>query len=133
VTPIWKQREKYQINGSRFEWSHATMNSQKASEIIDDIFVSIEKPIWIPQYNFEFDGVFHLLHRGFSLEQIKQFIKAFNEGIKTKIKDPSKKELPFDVLKQLRKSIQTADGGEDKNRAKKDTDLVENYDADFDF
>lgn len=101
ITPIWKEREKYNITGSNFEWSHATMDSKRAADIIDEIFLSIDSPTWVPQYNFEFDGIFHLLHRDFTTDQVKNFLGSFNRGIREKLQNPSQREISFNVIKEI--------------------------------
>lgn len=101
ITPIWKESDQYQIKGSQFEWSHATMDSKKACDWIDQIFCSVQNSIWLPQYNMEFFGVFHLLHRGLSVDQMKQFIQAFDAGVREKFTIPHSHEVSPDVVQQL--------------------------------
>jgi radical SAM PhpK family P-methyltransferase len=128
VTPIWQQREKYHITGAHFNWSHATMNWQEACDLIEEAFLTIETPLWVPQYNFEFDTLFHLLHRGLTWEQVKNFLNAFKNGVKEKLSKPGQKEAGFDVLQQLktyRKNQQDASGSDDSK--------IADYQADFDF
>lgn len=106
-TPVWSQREKYRLEGESFEWKHAGMDSREAADWIDRIFLSIDEPVWVPQYNFECDALFHLLHRGFSLEQIKKFISAFNRGVKEKITHPTQTytDAGFEVMEQLKEAL----------------------------
>lgn len=101
-TPIWKEKEKYDIKGSQFEWSHATMDSKKASKLIDNLFVNVKNSIWVPQYTFEVYGIYNLLHRSMSLEQVKTFISAFNSGVKEKIINPSRKEVSSEVVERIK-------------------------------
>lgn len=103
ITPIWREREKYQIKGESFEWSHATMDAGTAADLIDSIFLSIDQPVWIPQYNFDFDNLWHLVHRGLDIEQVKQFLRIFNQGVRQKLLDKSKREVSFEVVKQLKR------------------------------
>ncbi|MDQ1353305.1 MAG: anaerobic magnesium-protoporphyrin monomethyl ester cyclase, partial [Acidobacteriota bacterium] len=35
ITPIWTQKEVYDIRGESFEWSHATMDSRRASDLVE--------------------------------------------------------------------------------------------------
>lgn len=100
-TPIWKEKDRYQIKNSQFEWSHAMMDYRTACDLIDEIFLSVKNSIWVPQYNFEFDGIFNLLHRGMDLSRIKAFLTAFNRGIKEKLLDPSQKDVSSDVWVDL--------------------------------
>jgi len=106
ITPIWKEKDKYNLQGESFEWSHQTMNSKKAARLVDEIFLTFDKPIWTPQYHFSFPRVWHLQHRGMSLEQVKNFLRAFNQGIKQKLKNPLKQEISIEVIKQLKYSGQ---------------------------
>lgn len=102
LTPIWQEKEKYKLKGDSFEWSHATMNSREASTIVSNIFCTDGTPPWVPQYNFEFDALFHLLHRDLAMEKVKAFLIAFNKGIKERLQNPSQKEVSFDVIGQIK-------------------------------
>ncbi len=102
ITPIWKQKEKYNIKGKSFEWSHNTMDSNTASDIIDRIFLSIKEPLWVPQYNFDINNLLHLMHLGMSLEQVKDFLRAFNNGIREKLINPSTTGISPQVVSQLK-------------------------------
>jgi len=104
VTPIWEQKEKYQIKGLHFKWYHATMDYSRGCELIEQGFKSLKKSLWVPQYNFEFDGLFHLMNRGISLEQVKLFLKAFSTGIKEKLGDSPQKEASPGVVEMIKKS-----------------------------
>lgn len=85
ITPIYEQKDLYQIQGESFQWSHATMDSQKACDLIEKIFLTIENPTWVPLYNFDFDGIWHLVHRGMSIPQLMDFLKGFNAALREKL------------------------------------------------
>jgi anaerobic magnesium-protoporphyrin IX monomethyl ester cyclase len=104
VTPIWDQKEKYQIEGLHFKWHHATMDYRHGCDLIEQGFKSLKKSLWVPQYNFEFDGLFHLMNRGMSLEQVKFFLKAFSSGIKEKLGDSPQKEASPEVMEMIKES-----------------------------
>ena len=129
ITPIFKRQEEFQIEGESFEWSHKTMDSKRAADIVEDIFLSFEDPVWIPQYNFEFDGLFHLLHKGIPLEQVTRFLKAFNSGIKEKLNDPSRREVSAAVLRQLEETCMG--DGPAKPPPGKGKNILSGYNADF--
>lgn len=132
VTPIWKKRNEYNISGSNFEWAHATMDSKRASDLVEDIFLSVENPIWVPQYNFECDGIFHLLHRGFNLEEIKDFLKSFNKGVREKMKNGGDgKEISVDTLMKLKEACR-GDDPLDESDADKEVG-IDRLTVDFDF
>lgn len=77
VTPVWEKRAEYGITGEAFNWSHDTMTSDQACDLINDMFVSVENSIWLPQFGFEQWSVFYLLRRGMTMDQIKTFLRSF--------------------------------------------------------
>jgi anaerobic magnesium-protoporphyrin IX monomethyl ester cyclase len=101
-TPIWDKRNEFDLKGSQYEWSHGDMDSRTACDIIDEIFLSVEESIWLPLYNFDFQGIFHLLHRGHPIEKVKDFISAFNSGIKEKLRNTEPKNISSGVITALK-------------------------------
>jgi len=126
ITPVWGDREKYRLKGNGFEWSHRTMDSKGASDWVDKIFMSVEDPTWVPLNNFEFDGVFHLLHRGLDLHKIKRFIESFNNAVRDKIKSPHLEETGLNYIEEIKKSL------EEEEKLPAD-DLSDEDDVDFNF
>jgi radical SAM PhpK family P-methyltransferase len=104
ITPIWKQKEVYDIRGESFEWSHATMDSRGACDLVEKIFFTVKNAIWVPQYNFDFDTFWRLYHRGMSIEQIRVFLESFNLAVKEKLKDPFRKEASYESLTGIKKA-----------------------------
>jgi len=104
ITPIYKEKEKYRINGTQFGWEHSTMDYKKACDWIDHIVLNIDKSIWLPQNSFDVDAIYYLQKKGMSLSQIKEFLKAFEALIKEKIKFPRKGEPDHSLIENLRKA-----------------------------
>lgn len=131
ITPIWKEKEKYKIKGESFEWSHATMDNKQASDIIEEIFLTPRNATWIPQYNFDYDNIWHLVHRGMSIERVAIFLEAFNNAVREKLKDPNRKEVSFESITQIRNACcETENPGENfDNNTSRENEL----DAEFDF
>jgi anaerobic magnesium-protoporphyrin IX monomethyl ester cyclase len=98
LTPIWNKKDIFNITGSQYEWSHKTMNSHIACDMIDYLIQNLKGSVYIPQHSFDSIGVMNLLHRGFKLEQVKNFIQVFNESIIQRINDPSKTNNINDCL-----------------------------------
>lgn len=73
-TPVDRQREKYRIEGEGFVWSHATMDSMEAMDLIDRAFLEIKESTWLPQWSFDFWTIPYLLGKGYSLQQFKQLM-----------------------------------------------------------
>lgn len=139
AAPIWQEREKFKINGEHFEWSHETMDSRTACDMIDEIVFTVEKTLWVPHFDFNFDAVWRLVHRGVSMEQIKKFLMAFRTGLRNKLKDPSKREISFDVIKQFKEACKGVEPSNSQAQEKagsedeKNKIAIDNSIADFDF
>ncbi len=102
LSPIWDEREKYGVKGKGLNWSHFTMDSQTAADLMFEMFLSIKNSILIPHYNFNFPAVVSMLTRGIKIHNIKGFINAFNGAVKEKLIIPDKKELGNDILDKLK-------------------------------
>ncbi len=131
ITPIWQEREKYKIQGESFEWNHNTMDFKQACDLIEEIFLSSRQSIWVPQYNFDFDNLWHLVHRGMSIQQVGDFLNRFNEAVKEKFRNPKQGEVSSQCLYQLRKLCCEGNEADDFTDAHQ---LSSNrLDTDFDF
>ena len=104
LTPIWDEREKYAIAGSGFSWSHKTMDSETACDLIDRIFLCTENSIWLPQFGFEQWSTFYLQRKGMSVEKLKTFLTCFNAVIRERLIYSDRKEIDPDLLTSLSES-----------------------------
>lgn len=77
-TPIQNQKEHFGITGSGFRWSHNTMKSSDAMDLIEEAFMAIEESEWLPQWSFDFWIIPYFLGRGVSLETFRQIIIQAN-------------------------------------------------------
>lgn len=104
VTPIWNQREEYGVKGEAFTWSHNTMDSQTACDLVDKAFLTCENSDWMPQYGFEQWSTFYLQRRGMTKDQVKTFVKCFNTAVKEKLLKPNQKEITPAILESIKRS-----------------------------
>jgi anaerobic magnesium-protoporphyrin IX monomethyl ester cyclase len=88
ITPIWKQRELYGIEGEGFDWTHKTMNSKTAASFVDKMFLDVKNVTWLPQHDFDYENVFRLLHSGMTADGVKALVRMFNNCIKLKLRQP---------------------------------------------
>lgn len=102
ITPIFSEKDKYQLIGESYEWRHKTMDANEAIDWVEKIFLKIEMAIWVPQYNFSIDTFWNLHDNGISKENLKNFLRSFREGIREKLIFPQKKEISFKTIKQLK-------------------------------
>jgi radical SAM PhpK family P-methyltransferase len=132
ITPIWKLRENYNLKGKNFQWSHDTMDSKTACDLIDDILLTIDIPA-IPQYNFDFNGIWHLVHRGMSVKKVKEFLLSFNNGVKEKLAAPLGKEISFEVIRGLKESCREVSDLDDSLDEEKHVIDIDKYNVSFGF
>jgi len=104
-TPIYDKRSMFSLEGAQYEWTHNTMDSNAASELVKGTFLKVKNSTWLPLYNFDFQGIFHLLERGMSIENIKEFLGAFNEGLKEKLIFGESKNLSKDLVLKLKRGV----------------------------
>lgn len=86
ITPIWRQREKYGIRGEGFRWSHSSMDSRAAADALDRVVLSVRNATRFPQHYFDYDNAMQLTYKGLSLEDVRQFLAAYDEGVKEKLR-----------------------------------------------
>ncbi|MCP5045684.1 MAG: radical SAM protein, partial [bacterium] len=98
TTPIWKKKDELQIKGSQFEWSHSSMDSKTAADLVEQFFMSIRKSVCVPRYNFDFDHLFHLLSRGMTMDQVKTFLNIFNRGLEEKLISLARHEVRPEII-----------------------------------
>lgn len=130
ITPVWREKERYKLSGESFEWHHATMDSKQASDFVDEIFLSVDDPLWVPLYNFDIDALWHLIHRGIPLDKVRKLMETFNRGIREKLIDPSRREVSVSVLQQLKKCCKT--GNHRSVPLIEEGNKMDRFNADFD-
>jgi anaerobic magnesium-protoporphyrin IX monomethyl ester cyclase len=106
TTPVWHQRDTLGIQGSAFNWKHATMDWRTACDLVDRLFLDVESSIWLPQYGFELWSVFYLQRQGLSLAQIKKFLRCFNAAVRDKLQDPVRMDTSAARVASLRECCQ---------------------------
>ena len=104
VTPVWKKKDEYGIQGSAFNWSHHTMDSATAIELVDKLFLCVRNSTWMPQWGFEQWSVLYLQEKGMPYARVQDFIDCFNVIIKDKLLHAGKEEIPAPLLENLRRS-----------------------------
>jgi radical SAM PhpK family P-methyltransferase len=84
-TPIQREREQRKIDGVGFVWSHETMDSLEAMDQIDNMFLTIDESVWLPQWSFDFWTIPYLTGKGITLEKFKQFMIAAHKILRLDI------------------------------------------------
>ncbi len=109
LTPILLKKEEYGIKGLGFNWTHYTMDSKTAYDLFEKTFLSVENSIWVPDPGFNAYGMYYLLQRGMTLQQVETFLKCFISAVKYKILNPGKDNVSGQVLENLRNSCRFDD------------------------
>jgi p-methyltransferase len=73
-TPVDRQRAKYDIKGEGFVWSHSTMDSLAAMDLIEMLFLTVKDSTWLPQWSFDFWIIPYLVGRGIRTGQFREFM-----------------------------------------------------------
>jgi radical SAM PhpK family P-methyltransferase len=84
-TPIFREKDKYQIKGDGFVWTHGTMASLEAMDHIDRMFLSIDESIWLPQWAFDFWIIPYLIGKGISPPRFKEFMECAHKLLSLEI------------------------------------------------
>jgi radical SAM PhpK family P-methyltransferase len=106
VTPIWAEKEKYGIKGYHFSWAHNTMDVATACHLVERCFTTFDTPLWVPDPGFNFVSLFLLQNRGLSLNQVKTFLRCFNNVVKEKLIYPDRPEPSPELIDNLRRACQ---------------------------
>jgi len=105
LSPVFKDKEKYKLTGSRMKWSHSTMDSLEVSKLVEQTFLSVKNSIWIPQFNFDHLGIYLLLERGMDLDNIKEFLASFNSVVARKLINPDDNEADANDIYRIRQVL----------------------------
>jgi len=105
ITPIWREREKYKIEGESFEWTHSTMDSATAADMVNHIILSVTNPTRLPQYYFDYDNVMQLTHKGLSIGAVKRFMRAYDDAVKEKFRNPSAADTSLHLIENIIRSV----------------------------
>lgn len=101
TSPIWARREELGIEGIGFSWSHKTMTSDEATQIVDRMYQEIHSSAFLPQDGFGMWCIFYLQRKGMTRDQVLDFLKAFSVEIRRKRLDPSVQETPAETFEHL--------------------------------
>lgn len=84
MSPIHLESSKYDLKNTQFEWSHKSMNALEAANWVDYLFKNVSGAVWLPQNDFDFPSIFNLLSRGWTTQNIKEMVIAFNAKVRNK-------------------------------------------------
>lgn len=103
VSLIMKEKDRYGIKGLMHEWTHNTMNFTRANEINEQITMEIKNAFYVPDYQFSFWWVLHLLNKGMRLDTLKSFLRGFVQGLTDKLQGHLKSNMKPEVAVELKK------------------------------
>lgn len=103
-TPIFREKEKYQISGDGFVWQHGSMSSPEAMDHIERLFLQIKESLWLPQWSFDFWFIPYFLGKGLSLDNFKQFVSQAGKLLAmdiASVPEDEKRRMQRSSLKQM--------------------------------
>lgn len=78
-SPVHRERERFQLDGERYEWRHATMDAHQACDALEALFREVNQSVWMPGYNYDFWAIPYLLGKGMTMAQIIRFQQAVRD------------------------------------------------------
>lgn len=76
LAPIEGQRDKYGLTGSGYSWRHDSMSWEEAAALKSVFVRGIEGPSVLPLYGLSIWSLPYVQDKGFTVPQIKQFLKG---------------------------------------------------------
>jgi p-methyltransferase len=93
-TPIFSQRDKYELTGEGYAWRHRTMDSVEASDHVERAFKTIQGSTWLPQWSFDFWFLPYILGRGVALAQFREVMALAHDLLRLEFDDlPTHRKL----------------------------------------
>jgi p-methyltransferase len=109
-TPIHDQRDRFNIMGDGFVWSHASMDSLEAMEHIERLFLRVTCSEWLPQWSFDFWIIPYLMGKGLSRERFGEFMRHANQLLRLEIAAVEPREKERLSRQRLRELMDAAKG-----------------------
>jgi anaerobic magnesium-protoporphyrin IX monomethyl ester cyclase len=106
LTPIYRQADSIELRGRGFNWEHHTMDSATACDLVDKMFKRVKSSVWLPQNGFEQWSTYYLQRKGMSRDQLKEYLRTFNQAVEDKLDSPSDRNLKPERLEALEKVSQ---------------------------
>lgn len=105
ITPIYRDGARYNLNGSNFDWSHSTMDSETAIDHVYKLFQRLNKHTFGPPMPFGNQLPFTLYQKCKDFSLVKDAIRSFNDAVQYKIQFPEKKEISASIFQNLQSSM----------------------------
>jgi len=106
--PIQEQAGEFGLKGSDYTWQHATMDWQRAADLVDEVRDTVDGPLLCTSYVSSFWMIAYLYGLGVSSEHIHAFVEASkpvlmqNRLCWEKGEDPSVSQFDDDMLEAAR-------------------------------
>lgn len=88
TAPIEKDREKYELTGSDYGWSHSTMSWVEAAEYVLDGTADIGGSVPLPLHNYSIWSLPYYSALGFSADTFRSYSKVYGRALQAGIRSP---------------------------------------------
>jgi radical SAM PhpK family P-methyltransferase len=79
--PIGRQSDVYGLKGTGYHWRHNTMTAEEACAAVETMYRTIDGPLIMPGYMFDFWSIPYLLGQGLRVEHLTAFVRRAGEGL----------------------------------------------------
>jgi radical SAM PhpK family P-methyltransferase len=74
-SPVYRDKERFGIEGEGYLWRHATMSSVEAAELSDRMFDMVTGSTWLPLYDFDFWSLPYLNGKGIGVNDLLPLLR----------------------------------------------------------
>lgn len=79
TTPIAKEKDKYDLKGNNYQWSHSTMDYETAVKLCDEFPKNIKNSAI---KTIQTHHVFELIAQGFKIEEVKSILRSIGNEVR---------------------------------------------------
>ena len=88
-TPIASRAAEYQLQGAGYRWRHAGMDWQRAAELVEHGYRSVQGSTVLPLYSFDLWSFAYLLGTGIEETRLRRFLEAASAMMVDAIGNPA--------------------------------------------
>lgn len=81
AVPIAAQADQYGLKGTGYHWRHDTMTAQEACMAVEHMYRTIDGPLIMPGYMFDFWSIPYLFGQGMTSEHLTAFMRRASDGL----------------------------------------------------
>jgi radical SAM PhpK family P-methyltransferase len=104
LSPIYKRKEEFGLEGRGSYWSHKTMDSETAFRLTSEMYLNVKNSIHVNDLDFDASIANYLLYKGLQLNQVKDFLNLYNSVVYEKIRTGANKNISHEIEMKMREA-----------------------------